>query len=236
MKPQRGAALILALWALALLSLMMGAVVQAIRLENRQSAYELQHTKAQLAAEAGLALAIQALTTSPATLIADGRPYALSFDDAQLTVKVYSERGKLDVNFASADSLARLTQYLGASPAQANQIAAEISTRRASSNPLKAIEELQSFPGMDPTLYEQLAPDLTLWTGLGQPDPSFASEVVRSALKLGPSPLGRNPGTVLSVHAQAVLATGASAELNVAFLLNPQGDGTQLYRVLRWQE
>src|SRR5471030_1779294 len=58
MKPQRGAALILALWALALLSLMMGAVVQAIRLENRQSAYELQHTKAQLAAEAGLALAI----------------------------------------------------------------------------------------------------------------------------------------------------------------------------------
>ncbi|KPA95267.1 hypothetical protein PF70_04709, partial [Pseudomonas asplenii] len=41
----RGAALVLALWALALLSLMMAVVVGSVRLENRQSAYALQRTR-----------------------------------------------------------------------------------------------------------------------------------------------------------------------------------------------
>ncbi|MGY2224939.1 hypothetical protein ACW9IK_19820 [Pseudomonas gingeri] len=236
MKRQRGAALILALWALALLSVMMGAVVQSIRLENRQSTYELQHAKALLAAQAGLALAIQSLASPPSTMIADGRAYSLPFDDAQLTVKAYSDRGKLDLNFANLDNFIRLATFLGASPAQSQQLTDEMSLRRANANTLKAIEELQQFPGMDPTLYERLAPHLTLWTGLGQPDPSFAAETVRAALKLGPPVPGRSPGTILTVHSQAILATGVSADLDVTFFLTPQGEGTQLYRVLRWQE
>lgn len=236
MKRQRGAALIIALWALTLLSVLMGAVVQSIRLESRQSANELQHTRTQLAAEAGLALAIQALSTSPSGMIVDGRPYSLPFDDAQLTLQVYSERGKLDLNFASAEHFTRLISYLGASTEQTTQLAAHLNARRADGFNLKTLEEFQQFPSMDPSLYERLTPYLTLWTGLGQPDASFASETVRTALKLGPAVPGRNAGTALSVHVQAVLATGASTDLNVTFILNPQGDGTQLYRVLRWQE
>jgi len=214
----------------------MGAVVKSIHLEYRQSANELQHAKAQLAAEAGLAMAIQALSTSPASMVADGRPYVLPFEDAQLTLQVYSERGKLDLNFANTESFTRLASKLGASSDQTRQLAAQLNTRRADGLTLKALEELQQFKGMDPSLYERLAPYLTLWTGLGQPDPSFASDTVRTALRLGPIVPGRNPGTTLNAHIRAELATVASTNLNVTFILNPQGDGTQLYRVLRWQE
>ncbi|TLG91598.1 general secretion pathway protein GspK, partial [Pseudomonas edaphica] len=59
MKRQRGAALLMVLWALALLGLIMAGVVDTLRLENRQSAFSLQQTHARLAAQAGLALTIQ---------------------------------------------------------------------------------------------------------------------------------------------------------------------------------
>lgn len=153
-----------------------------------------------------------------------------------MTVKVYSERGKLDLNFASVESLTRLASHLGASPNQSQQMAKELSERRAKETTIKAIGELQQFPGMDSRLYVQMEPYLTLWTGLVQPDLSFAQGPVRAALKLGaPVPSG-NPGTVLSAKIHATHITGTTANLDVTFFLTPQGGDAQLYRVLRWQE
>ncbi|MDX9669577.1 MULTISPECIES: PilX N-terminal domain-containing pilus assembly protein [unclassified Pseudomonas] len=236
MRTQRGAALIVALWALALLSLIVGTAVQTTRLENRQSAYELHHLEAQLAAEAGFAMALKDLSSSKSVMIADGRPYPFFFEDTQLTLRVYSERGKLDLNFCSIESLTLLASFFGASPNQTQQMAQELSKRRANLSTIKAIEELQQFPEMDSRLYVQMEPFLTLWSGLVQPDTSFALAPVRAALKLE-IPVSRgNPGSVLSAKIYAIHTTGTTADLNVTFLLNSQGDNAQLYRVLRWQE
>lgn len=236
MKSQHGAALIVTLWALALLSLIIGTIVQATRLENRQSAYELHHLEAQLAAEAVFALSLRDLTSSKSAMIADGRPYPFFFEDTQLTLRVYSERGKLDLNFASIESITLLASFLGASPNQAQQMAQELSKRRTDLSTIKAIEELQQLPEMDSRLYVQMEPFLTLWSGLVQPDTSFAQDPVRAALKLEIPASRSNPGSVLSVKIYAIHTSGTTADLNVTFLLNSQGDNAQLYRVLRWQE
>ncbi|MDP0919122.1 hypothetical protein Q6272_29135, partial [Klebsiella pneumoniae] len=61
MKHQRGVALLLVLWVLALLSLLLGGLAGWVQLETRQAAWHRQHTQAALAAEAGVALVMQAL-------------------------------------------------------------------------------------------------------------------------------------------------------------------------------
>ncbi|NWA25422.1 general secretion pathway protein GspK [Pseudomonas gingeri] len=236
MNSQRGAALVLALWALALLSLMMAVVVGTVRLENRQSAYALQHARALLAAESGLALVVQSLAAKVPGMIADGRAYHLNLEDAQLTVELRSERGKLDLNQVSPEAFNQVLGYLGASPAQGRKLTQELLARRTRNDPLSAIEQLQVFAAMDSALYGQLAPNLTLWTGLPQPDPTYATALLRAALKLPAPLLESSPGQIYSAQIQAVLVAPFAANLNVTFLLNPQAEGTQLYRVLRWQE
>lgn len=236
MSVQRGAALIIALWALALLTVIMTQVVQTLRLEGRQSSYALHHARAQLGAEAGLALVIQELRASPSTWVADGRSYERSFDDIQLTIKVLSERGKLDLNFVNVDQVVNLSRYLGATQAQAQRLGQAIRARRASGLPFKALEELQTQGGVTPELYALLAPYVTLWTGLSEPDPAFAPEAIRAVLKLAATPPNRNPGSVLTAQINANSAAGFSASLDVTFIIDPEGGSALLYRVLRWKE
>ena len=102
MKHQRGVALLLVLWVLALLSLLLGGLAGWVQLETRQALWHRQHTQALLAAEAGVALALQALADplQRKQWIADGREMPLVFDDAQLQVSLHSERGKLYLNSA----------------------------------------------------------------------------------------------------------------------------------------
>ena len=125
MKRQRGAALLLVLWALALLSVLLGGLVGWVQLESRQALWFRQHTQTVLAAEAGIALAM----TDP-RLLADGRDIPLTFDDAQLHVSLRSERGKLYLVNAEPDDFIRLALACGASQAQASQLAKALETRR----------------------------------------------------------------------------------------------------------
>ncbi|MFC3944967.1 general secretion pathway protein GspK [Pseudomonas gingeri NCPPB 3146 = LMG 5327] len=236
MNRARGAALVLALWALALLSLMMAVVVGTLRLENRQSAYTLQHTRALLAAESGLAVVVQDLSSKTPGMIADGRLYRLTIEEAQVSVELHGERGKLDLNQVSVEDFTRVVRYLGASPDQGRRLARELLARRNGGTPIRSLEELQLLAAMDRRLYAQLAPNLTLWTGLAQPDPSLATEPLRTALKLASPVLAGTAGPIYSARIQAAVTATTSATLNVTFLLNPQAEGTQRYRVLRWQE
>lgn len=237
MSRQRGAALIMVLWAIALLGLMMGSLVEILRLENRQSAFELQHSRALLAAQAGLALAVEGLFAYPARTVADGRVYSLPFEQATLSLQVSSERGKLDLNFAALDSFARLAHGLGATSGQARQWSESLGQQR-SAGPLKALEQLQQLPGMQPRLYERLLPHLTLWSGLTVPDVDAASPELLALLKLSQPKvaLQRGPESVVNVRVLATLENQVSASLEAVVFLSPQGSGQRPYRVLRWKE
>lgn len=233
MRRQRGAALLLVLWVLALLSVLLGGLAGWVRPESRQALWHRQHTQTVLAAQAGVALAM-----ADRHWIADGRERLLTFDDAQLHVSLRSERGKLYLVNAEAHDLTRLALACGASPAQAAQVAKALDARRKQGlAPFRVLEEVRQLPGMSQALYRQLLPELTLWSDLDRPAPAFASALMRQALNLPQqSAQGADPGEVLVVDSRAQRPGGYEARLQVTVLLSPTEDGAQPYRVLRWQE
>jgi general secretion pathway protein K len=240
MKLQRGVALLVVLWVLALLSVLLASLAGWVRLESRQALWQRQHTEALMAAEAGLSLAVAALLDSnpQRVWLADGQPHLSNFAGNALSLRVFSERGKLDLNTAPVTSMKRLFASLGASGAQLDAIGHALDQRRGNSQaPLRLLEELRQLPGMDQALYVQALPDLTLWSGLDAPDPAFASPRLKRALGLANAvPTASEQGPVLNVDSQAQLPDGFVTTLRVTLLLNPSKEGTRPYRVLRWQE
>lgn len=240
MKRQRGVALLLVLWVLALLSLLLGGLAGWVQLETRQALWHRQHAQALLAAEAGVALAMQALADplQRKQWIADGREMPLVFDDAQLHVSLHSERGKLYLNSAEAGDFARLALACGATQAQANRLARDLEVRRNEGlPPFRVVEEVRQLPGMTQALYSALVPEISLWSGLDRPDPAFASPLMRRALNLPRlSAEGADPGDVLVIDSRAQRPGGAHARLQATVLLSPAQGSAQPYRVLRWQE
>lgn len=240
MNRQRGVALLLVLWAVATLSLLLGGLAGWVQLETRQALWQRQHTQALLAAQAGMNLALQALVDGNhrPRWIADGRAVPLAFDDARIVLSVSSERGKLDLNAASNEDITRVAQACGADRDEAIRLGRALEARRdGRAAPLRVIEELRQVPGMTQHLYQRMAPEVTLWSGLSRPDAAFASPLLRSALDLPKqTATGTDPGSVLSIDSQAQLPDGVIARLQTTVLLSPSEGNAQPYRVLRWQE
>lgn len=241
MSGQRGVALLIVLWVLALLSSLLAGLVGWLHLQNRQALWQRQHTQAVLAAEAGVGMAVLAqLDRDPLHhWKADGQPHALRFDEAALAVSVTSEAGKLDVNAAPVESFARVVQACGGSPEQSAQLSHALSQRRGGEQvPLRTIEEIRELPAMDQRLYQCANAHLTLWSGLSAPDARLASPWLRRALNLpqGGTANQSEAGPVITVHSRAVLPGGFGTTLSVTLLLNPSKEGVRPYRVLRWQE
>ena len=233
MRRQRGAALLLVLWVLALLSVLLGGLAGWVQLESRQALWHRQHTQTLLAAEAGIAQVM-----ADGHWVADGRTIALTFDDARLQVRLRSERGKLYLVNAHTDDLLRLALACGATPAQAQQLVKTLEARRKQGlAPFRVLEEVRQLPGMTQALYSQLVPELTLWSDLDRPDPAFASALMRKALNLPrQNAEGVDPGQVLEIDSRAERPGGYQARLQLTVLLSPAEDSAQPYRVVRWQE
>lgn len=240
MNRQRGVALLLVLWVLALLGTLLAGLLGWVHLQNRQALWQRQHTQAVLAAEAGVGMAVLAqLDRDPQRRWkADGQPHALRFDDASLAVNVTSEAGKLDLNAAPVESFARLVLACGGSREQSAQLSQALNQRRGGDRaPLRTIEEVRELPAMDQRLYTCASAQLTLWSGLPAPDPLLASPWLRRVLNLPQGgAITSDAGPVITVHSRATLPGGFTTTLSVTLLLNPSKEGARPYRVLRWQE
>lgn len=240
MKRQRGVALLLVLWVLALLSTLLAGLLGWVHLQNRQALWQRQQTQSLLAAQAGIGMAVLAqLDRDPERhWIADGQAHELRFDDAQLAVSLSSEKGKLDLNTAPAEAFAHLVTACGAAPELSQRMAQSLEQRRGGGRaPLRMIEELRELSGMTQPLYQCAADNVTLWSGQTMPDARMASAWLRRALSL-PQVAGatRDAGPVITISSQAKLPGGHTTTLSVTLLLNPSKEGTRPYRVLRWQE
>jgi general secretion pathway protein K len=235
----RGVALLLVIWLLAVLTLTLGSLVTVVRQELQLSRWQREHTRAVWAAQAGLALAVRALREPQPERrwIADGRLQLLSFEGTTLQLRVRSERGKLDLNLAASNDLARLALQEGATAEQAQALAAALAARRLeSAPPLRTLEELRPWAGMSEVLYQRMAPQLTLWSGVALPEPAFASPALREALGLAAvNAQGVDPGPVFSVEAIAVRPDGFSAVVSSTVLLSIE-QSTRPFRVLRYSE
>jgi general secretion pathway protein K len=197
---QRGVALIMVLWILLLVTISTGAYTLMARMDQLEAHTVLSGTKARMAAEAGMNLAVLSLRDPDETtrLIPDGRPYVIQFGDAVVEVQVTDERGRLDLNAANEDTVFNMLTGHGMEESAAVMLAAAIKDwtdtdeiERANGAELGTYEaeglavgpgnrrfimteELLQVLGMSWDLYVKMEPGLTVYADSGLPNPAYA--------------------------------------------------------------
>jgi general secretion pathway protein K len=205
----RGAALLLVMWLIVLLTALVGAFALTAKIEHLQGRVLHRGLVAQQAARAGVEYAITRLEDNDPRRqwLADGRDYPWRFDDAELTIRVVDESGKVDLNQADATLLTMLFTVLGTERADAARVAGAILDWRdpdpltqpsggaedpdyasaeriygAKDAPFESVAEVEQVLGMTPELYAKVEPHLTVFSGRATPDPAFASAEVLQAM------------------------------------------------------
>ena len=234
-----GAALILVLWLIVLLTALIGGFALAARVEALQGRVLVRGLVASNAARAGLEYSLTRVALPDARLQwkPDGQPHPWRFGDAQVEVRIVDENGKLDINQAPHPLLAALIQRHGVEPSEAGRIAgaiidwrdpdpltqpaggAEDGDYEAAGRPygakdadFESVAELLQVLGMTPELYAKLEPDLTVFSGRAQPDPAYASAVLLDAMGLNGAELVAQRGR----RAGSLPVDGASTGPNMA--------------------
>lgn len=208
-----GAALLLVLWLIALLTAVVGAFAMLARVEYLQGRTLSQGVVADQAARAGLEYAMTRVVDldQARQWLPDGREYTWRFGDADVTIVIVDESGKVDINAADLDLLAGLMQAVGVERQPARKLATAILDWRdpdsltqieggaedgdyasedlpygAKDAPFETVAELQLVLGMTPELFAKLAPHLTVYSGQGRPSEQYASAEVLQALGIDP--------------------------------------------------
>jgi general secretion pathway protein K len=209
----RGAALLLVLWLIAMLTAVIGAFALTARIEYLQGRVLSQGVLADQAARAGLEYAMTRVVEMEPTRqwLPDGREYPWEFAGAEVTVTIIDESGKVDLNGADMDLIANLIQAVGTERNQARKLAAAVMDWRdsdlltqpeggaedadyesedlpygAKDAPFETVAELQLVLGMTSELFGKLEPHLTVYSGQGRPNEQYASAEVLKAMGIDP--------------------------------------------------
>ena len=209
----RGAALLLVMWLILLLSGLVAGYAMAARIESMQGNGAARGVVAGEAARAGVEYAVSRLMEQDPTQrwAADGRGYQLPFGRAKVMVEIRDETAKIDLNAAAPALLSGLFEELGEPRERATRLAGAIVDWRDPDNlsqpvggaedpayasaglawgakdaPFDSVAELEQVLGMRPALYAAAAPHLTIYSGNGTPDANIADGIVLAAMGLPP--------------------------------------------------
>lgn len=259
----RGAALLMVLWMVLMLSGLLAAYVMTARVEHLQGRNVTVQVVAQQAARAGIEYAVSRMLANDAASrwTPDGSGHELELGAAQVRVQVRDESGKVDLNAAERPLLAGLLATTGLARVQAERVAGAIIDWRdadtlvqvgggaedgdyraaglaygAKDAPFETIDELRQVLGITPEVFDGAAPYLTVHTGRALPDPAWAEGPVLTASgQQAPAapPLGGGSGTY-SIDSNARLADGRSAHLSVLLRVGGNGLPGSTYTPLRW--
>lgn len=223
----RGAALLLVLWLVALLTALVGAFALLARTEGLQGRAVVGGAVGGSAARAGMELALVRVASADPRYQwrPDGRRYPWRFGDAEVTVRIIDEDGKVDLNQSDAPLLTALAQAVGLPRERAERIAAAILDWRdpdpltqpaggaedpdyasaelpygAKDAEFESVGELLHVLGVTAEDYALLAPHVTVYTGRARPEPAYASAPVLTAMGMDGEGIVRqreawNPGS-----------------------------------------
>jgi len=201
---ERGIALLVVIWVLALLAILIVGFSGDARTELLVARNHYESASARAIADAGVSLAILGiLDPTPETQWpADGRVRDVRYADGTIRIRIQDEGGKIDLNAAPPELLAGLlTTVGGLSAGDAGSLAQAIDTYRQAqqqadtpaaggglrtmvrrqANAFRVIEDLRLVPGITRELYGRIAPFVTVYSGVGDIDPLTAPpEVLRS--------------------------------------------------------
>ena len=202
----RGVALLLTIWALALLAVLALGLTANVRTGAGIERDQVALAQARALADAGFwqGLAEMLDPNAAAALPCDGTPYAMTIDGQTTIVSIQDEAGKVDLNAASADQLERLFRAAGMDQQTAASLARNIDRYRAraaaegrrpqdadfhGSAPARAYapaflspQELRLVDGMTPGAYARILPLVTVYNGDWRINPLAASRTVLLSL------------------------------------------------------
>lgn len=217
-----GIALVLVLWVLTLLTVMALGMTQTQRTETALVDNQIGGARFRAIADAAIAFTVLSFLTPEreedlgraddeagalGPWIPNGAPKPWRFDGQAVTITVFNEASRLNLNQADSRLLASLLRTVGVAEEDAARLADAIVDWRdeddlrllngaedgdyrdagrplgAKDAPFAAVEELRQVLGVDSTLYERLAPELTVDTQTESTDTQFASPVVIAALE-----------------------------------------------------
>lgn len=213
---QRGIALVIVLWIVALLSVIAASLAYSMRTETALATHTVERAQARALAEAGVMYAIvQVLNrTDTAKWPMDGSEREWRFGPGIVRIRTIETAGMIDLNFANRGLLEGLLVSAGTVEEERTALldaiedwrdrdnlrhlhGAEADDYRAAGRalgpknaPFESVEELQQVLGMTPQLYRKIAPALTVFSNREAINPTFAPPEV-----LGGVP-GLDPETV----------------------------------------
>jgi general secretion pathway protein K len=188
---QRGIALVLVLWVLALIMVIAADFLHATRTDSLVVRNALSIARAGAAADAGVHRALSELYrpgTAEGTWKRDGEVHEWRYQGVPVTVSIADESGKIDINTAPEPLLKGLLVSAGANEEEATRLLDAILdwrdpdslkrlygaedaeyqaaglNYRPSNTPFQAIEELQLVLGMRPEIYHRIAGSITVFS------------------------------------------------------------------------
>jgi general secretion pathway protein K len=207
-RSDRGFALILVLWIVALLAVIAAGLVSSGRTETRLAHNLVENAKAEALADGALRAAVLGLLTVDPDQAwhARGGPYRLTYGNGKVLLTIADEDGKIDLNAAPPELLTGLLRQLGLDADAAEAMTDRIIDFRdpdhnprphgaedpqyvaagrpagAQDRPFDSESELLGVLGMTPELYRRMRPYVTIFSGAEAVDPMHASRVVLAAI------------------------------------------------------
>lgn len=183
-----GFALVVVLWITTLLAVLAAAFANSMATESRATLNMVEAVRVRTLADAAVNKGISRLLRRAAGLKtrADGVPGAFAFDGAELTVAIFDENGKIDLNTAPDELLAGLLITVGIESAKIDAVVDAIADWRdeddlrrlngaelddyeaagrkfvPSNVPFRSVAELQQVMGVSREIFEKLEPLVTV--------------------------------------------------------------------------
>jgi general secretion pathway protein K len=205
---QRGIALVLVLWVIAMMTAMALALTTTVRTESQLVRNRVEEARSRAYADAAVAMAIMRFGAGEDEdrWWPDGAPYVWSFAGQALEVRVYNESSRIDLNGVSPQVLRRLLEAVGVDEVESERLAAAIEDWRdrddasrtlgaedleyraagrpygSRNGPFASSAELTQVLGMTPALYRALAPYVTVAGSGRRVDLEYASPQVQAAV------------------------------------------------------
>ncbi len=199
---QPGAALVIVLWFIVLLTVMAGSFALTMRRESGLIRNAKQQAISGALADGGLYYAMMMLLHSDPELKwkADGRIYEISLGGGKARVQIYDEAGKFDLNQTDAPVLQNLFSSVGLNDEDAESLAdavldwrdeddlthlkgaEEDDYQNAGRNhgprngAFQSIEEFGLVLGVNYQVYKAIKPLITIYSGQPGIDPTIASK------------------------------------------------------------
>lgn len=207
---QRGVALLIVLWVVALLAVVTGSYAISVRTETTIVDNLVASAQARAAARTGVHMAVARLLDNNVAerWQTDGAEYDLEFLDARLRIAVTDESGKIDLNRARGELIGNLLRAAGVDHGVDLLVDAILDWRDADdlrrlngaerldyiaagrnyaprNAPFRSIDELTLVLGLETPIFNAIRRALTVHSGSSTVDPAVAGPLVRLALSGG---------------------------------------------------